>query len=98
METPYLDSQLKGYRELAKSGKMPESGMQQLRELEAIKKALIIHSVMQSCGTPDSISKHLGWENYEHMMLNEENIDKTLKESINMTFYLCDLVAPFYSA
>lgn len=45
MKTPYLDSQLKGYRQLAESGKMPESGMEQLRELEAIKEALSIHSV-----------------------------------------------------
>lgn len=45
MKTPYLDSQLKGYRQLAESGKMPESGMEQLRELEAIKEALSIHTV-----------------------------------------------------
>ncbi len=45
MKTPYLDSQLKGYRQLAESGKMPESGMEQLRELEAIKEGLSIHSV-----------------------------------------------------
>ncbi len=47
MKTPYLDSQLKGYRQLAESGKMPESGMEQLKELEAIKEALSIHGVSQ---------------------------------------------------
>jgi hypothetical protein len=98
MKTPYLDSQLKGYRQLAESGKMPESGMEQLRELEAIKEALSIHDVMQSDYTPDMIAKHLEWNSYDHMKINEEHIEPQFKEAINMIFWLCKLEVPFYSA
>ena len=63
MKTPYLDSQLKGYRQLAESGKMPESGMEQLRELEAIKEALSIHIV--SCCSKDELKKEYDRGFYE---------------------------------
>lgn len=97
MKTPYLDSQLKGYRHLAESGKMTQSGIDQLRELEAIKEELITNNFIKSKRTPDSIAIHLEWDSYDHMIINEEHIEPTLKEAINMIFYLCDLQVPFYT-
>ena len=45
--------------------------------------------------TPDSIAKHLEWDNYHHMMINEEHIDHQLKEAINMLFFTNKLEVPF---
>ena len=55
-------------------------------------------SVMQSDYTPDMIAKHLKWDSYDHMKINEEHIEPQFKEAINMIFCLCKLEVPFYSA
>ena len=46
MKTKYLDSQIRGYRLLDEKGKLPDSGKEQLKELEAIKEALNLHLVI----------------------------------------------------
>ena len=66
--------------------------------LVMVKEALSIHDVMQSDYTPDMIAKHLEWDNYDHMKINEEHIEPQFKEAINMIFWLCKLEVPFYSA
>ena len=45
--------------------------------------------------TPDAIAKHLEWNSYYHMMINEEHIDHQLKEAINMLFFTNKLEVPF---
>jgi hypothetical protein len=45
--------------------------------------------------TPEAIAKHLEWDSYYHMMINEEHIDHQLKEAINMLFFTNKLEVPF---
>jgi len=66
--------------------------------VKGYKKQLELQNVMQSKYTPDMISKHLDWDSYDHMKINEEHIEPKLKECINMIFYLCELEVPFYYA
>ena len=62
------------------------------------KNQLELQNVMQSKFTPDSIAKHLEWDSYDHMKINEEHIEPQFKEAINLIFWLCKLEVPFYSA
>ena len=94
MKTPYLDSAIEMYERMQFS----ESEKEKLKEYKSIKEALSIHDVMQSDYTPDMIAKHLEWDSYDHMKINEEHIEPQFKEAINMIFWLCKLEVPFYSA
>lgn len=67
-------------------------------ELRSKLNTFAIHDVMQSDYTPDMIAKHLDWDSYDHMKINEEHIEPQFKEAINMIFWLCKLEVPFYSA
>ena len=66
--------------------------------VKGYKKQLELQNVMQSKYTPDMIAKHLEWDSYDHMKINEEHIESQFKEAINMIFWLCKLEVPFYSA
>jgi len=55
-------------------------------------KSVVLDLVML---TPDAIAKHLEWNSYHHMMINEEHIDHQLKEAINMLFFTNKLEVPF---
>ena len=57
-----------------------------------LNRALNIDLVML---TPDAIAKHIGWDGYHHMMINEYHIDHQLKEAINMLFFTNKLEVPF---
>jgi hypothetical protein len=77
MKTPYLDSQLKGYRKLAESGKMPEGGMEQLKELEAIKEALNCSCSLEQIQSLRKVYKERFYvcaKNENYREAHEENI------------------------
>lgn len=46
----------------------------------------------------DDIAKELGWQDYAHMMLNEDNIEGYAKKAIDMLYEQNGHKKPFYGA
>ena len=45
--------------------------------------------------TKDQISKYFGWMDFDHMMLNEDNIESLTKHAINLVFLYNGFNMPF---
>jgi hypothetical protein len=52
-----------------------------------------LHRVML---TPERIAKQMGWDSYDNMMMNEDNIESITKGAIDMIFRAYNLEPPFY--
>tara|TARA_R110002167_G_scaffold38768_2_gene120365 strand:+ start:249 stop:530 length:282 start_codon:yes stop_codon:yes gene_type:complete len=92
MELKLIKEELEDLKRSRAIGTLTPYGCRYLKELNYVVDQLSLHLVIL---TPDAIAKHLEWDSYHHMMINEEHIDHQLKEAINMLFFTNKLEVPF---